>query len=102
MSLIISPHFFKNQRPRKTGQATQGEVPHQTTKNPLRASKAHRGKSIIKIMKQPDGLHHAAHAATHAGSASGHSGLGLLLLGDDTLGRQEHAGDAGSVLQSDA
>ncbi len=74
----------------------------QTTKNPLRASKAHRGKSIIKIMKQPDGLHHAAHAAAHAGSASGHSGLGLFLLGDDTLGRQEHAGDAGSVLQSDA
>ena len=44
------------------------------------------------------GLHHAAHA-THAGS--GHSGGGvlLLLLGDDTLGGEEHTGDGGGVLE---
>ena len=54
------------------------------------------------MMKKPMGLHHAAHAATHAGTTGGHCGLGLFLLGDDTLGGEEHAGDAGSVLQSDA
>ncbi len=36
-------------------------------------------------------LHHAAHA-THAGIASGHWSL-FLLLGNDTLGGEEHASD---------
>ena len=36
-------------------------------------------------------LHHAAHA-THAGIASGHWSL-FFLLGNDTLGGEEHASD---------
>ena len=46
-------------------------------------------------------LHHAAHT-THTGSGSGHGGCVLLLIGYNTLCGEEHAGDAGGVLQSHA
>ena len=44
-----------------------------------------------------EGLHHAAHSR---GTAHRHFGLILLGITDDALGGEEHAGDAGSVLQS--
>ena len=45
------------------------------------------------------GLHHASHAPhtwVHR-----HSGSILLLVGDDTLGREEHTSDRSSVLEGD-
>ena len=47
------------------------------------------------------GLVHTAHAA-HAGVAGGHRGFGLLDVAEDALGGEEHAGDAGGVLQGHA
>ncbi len=42
-------------------------------------------------------LHHAAHSRC----AHGHFGLVLLLVADDALSGEEHAGHAGCILQSD-
>ena len=44
---------------------------------------------------------HTAHAA-HAGVAGGHRGFGFLDVAEDALGGEEHAGDAGGVLQGHA
>src|SRR5579884_655121 len=45
---------------------------------------------------------HPAHAAAHATRSACRGGLRLLLLlGDQALGRQDHAGDGGRVLQRD-
>ena len=43
-------------------------------------------------------LVHSAHAA-HAGVAGGHRGFGFFDVAEDALGGEEHAGDAGGVLQ---
>ena len=47
------------------------------------------------------GLVHTTHAA-HAGVAGGHRGFGFLDVAEDALGGEEHAGDAGGVLQGHA
>ena len=46
-------------------------------------------------------LHHSAHAA-HAGVTHWHFGLVLLGVADDALGGEEHSGNAGCVLKSNA
>ena len=49
----------------------------------------------------PCGLVHTAHTAhaAHAGVAGGHWGFGFFDVAEDALGGEEHAGDAGGVLQ---
>src|SRR5437773_12571385 len=50
-------------------------------------------------------LHHAAHAthSTHTAHATGHSASTLFLdIGDERIGGEEHACNAGCILQSSA
>ena len=50
------------------------------------------------VCTNPCGLVHSAHAA-HAGIAGGHWGLRFFDVAEDALGGQQHAGDAGSILE---